>query len=77
MAKENLQPIDVLKEGLEKLIKETLKSSQKMLTEQEVKDIVKGLIPDLDQMIANKIKEHLIIIAEFIQEKFEIPIKKE
>ena len=77
MAKKNIQPIDVLKEGLEKLVEDSLKSSQKVLTEQEVKDIVRDLVPNLDQMIANKIKEHLVIIAEFIQEKFKIPTKKE
>ena len=78
MAKEDLSIDEVFKKSLNKLVEEAIKSSNKKLTEQEIKDIVINIMPNLDQMIANKIKEHFTMIAEFIQEKFDsVPSRKE
>ena len=73
MAKKDLSPAEMLQKSIDEVVKNSVKSLNKKLTEQEIKDIVINIMPNLDQMIANKIKEHFTMIAEFIQEKFKSP----
>ena len=63
-----------LSEGLEKelktIIKKVIQETETQLAEEELKDIVKRLLPDLDELISNKIKQHFIEIGEFVTKKF-------
>jgi len=78
MAKKDLSPAEMLQKSIDEVVKNSVKSLNKKLTEQEIKDIIINIMPNLDQMIANKIKEHFTMIAEFIQEKFDsVPSRKE
>lgn len=77
MAKKDLQFSEMFKQGLEGLTEEAVKSSQQKLTEEEIKSICKELLPDLDKMIADKIKGHFSELADFVLKKFMDPSKED
>jgi len=41
-----------------------LQTSQELLSQEEIKDIIKSLIPDLDKLISDKIKNHMNLLGE-------------
>lgn len=55
-----------LRENIEKIINLV----QVNITRQEVKEIVEAILPDIDRLVANKVKYHLIELAEFTVNKF-------
>ena len=55
---------------LEKEIIKVVEKHQKELTKKDIKEIIDTAMPNLDKLIANKVKEHFLILAEYIQKKF-------
>ncbi len=55
---------------LQECIERLIQSIQIKLSKQEVKEIVENIIPDMDKLIANKVKQHFVEISEFIINKF-------
>ncbi len=64
----------ILSEAVEKEIQENvekvIRSVQTELNKQEIEEIIETILPDIDKIISNKIKQHFIEIAEFIINKF-------
>lgn len=56
----------ISKEEAEKVFKE----ANHELTQNEITEIMKEVLPDLDEVISKKIKQHFVEIAEFIVSKF-------
>lgn len=57
-------------EMLEKMVKDIIRKEQANLTREETKQIVKELLPDLEEIVAKKVKEHFVILADAIKQKF-------
>jgi hypothetical protein len=55
---------------LKSLISEELKKVEIELKEKEAKQIVHALIPEIDKLVAEKVKSHFVELAKFISEKF-------
>jgi hypothetical protein len=55
---------------LKSLISEELKKEGIELKEREAQQIVNAIIPKIDQLISNRVKEHFVEIADFIKIKF-------
>lgn len=55
---------------LEKMVKDIIKKEQVKLTREETKQIINELLPDLDEIVAKKVKQHLVILADAITQKF-------
>ena len=58
------------KNQIDQLIEEIIDEKLQKLTKADIKAIVDEAMPDLDQLIANKIKEHFYQIGNFLAEKF-------
>ncbi len=57
---------------LEKEVIKIIEKYNKTLIKKDIKDIITAAMPNLDRLIANKVKEHFTVIAEHIQTKFKI-----
>jgi len=57
---------------LEKEVIKIIEKHDKSLIKKDIKDIIEAAMPNLDRLIANKVKEHFTVIAEHIQKKFKI-----
>lgn len=65
---------NMMEEYIRSLIKDELQKQYEMLDvtlkEEEASKIVLAIIPHLDELIAKRVKKHVVEIAEFIIEKF-------
>jgi hypothetical protein len=61
------------KSPLETVIEDIIEEKLAKLTESDIKKLVREAMPNIDQMIANKIKEHFYQIGNFLVEKFKEP----
>ena len=61
------------KNPIDQMIEEIIDEKLSKLTKADVREIVNEAMPDLDQLIANKIKEHFYQIGNFLVEKFKDP----
>jgi len=65
---------NMMEEYIRGLIKDELQKQYEMLDvtlkEEEASKIVLAIIPHLDELIAKRVKKHVVEIAEFIIEKF-------
>lgn len=65
---------NMMEEYLRGLIKDELQRQYEMLDvtlkEEEASKIVLAIIPHLDELIAKRVKQHLIEFADLIKEKF-------
>lgn len=59
--------------SIEARIEQLIENKLTKLTKSDVKAFVSEIMPDIDQMIANKIKEHFYQIGNFLAEKFKGP----
>lgn len=57
-------------ELLESMVTDIIKKHETQLTRDEVKEIVDELAPNLDLIIAKRVKEHFVALAYAILEKF-------
>lgn len=61
-----------LESELMRLIDKVLKDRESAISIIEVKQIVRELIPDIDRIIANKMKQHFYELGSFLVEKFKL-----
>lgn len=59
-----------LEREMVRLIDQALRERLIELSLEDIKLIAKELMPDIDQMIANKVKSHFYEIGNFMVEKF-------
>lgn len=55
---------------LKSLISDEIKKMEVNLKEEEAQQIVQVLIPEIDNIVAKKVKAHFIELANFINKKF-------
>jgi hypothetical protein len=55
-----------------RIVKGALKDKDTEISADEIKYIVQQLLPDLDLLIANKMKQHFYELGKFLVEKFKI-----
>ena len=55
-----------------RIIQSALKDRDTEMSVDEIKYIVKELLPDIDALIANKVKQHFLEIGNFLVDKFKI-----
>ncbi|MCK5610870.1 hypothetical protein KAR91_53850 [Candidatus Pacearchaeota archaeon] len=55
----------VMRNEIEELIESKI-SEEKDMTKEDMEDILKEVLPDLDKLISDKIKEHLTSLADYI-----------
>lgn len=63
-------PEEQFQELLESLVQNIIKKQDRHLTKEEIKEIAKEILPDLDRMIAEKVKNHFVALAYAIIKKF-------
>ncbi|MFW9871829.1 MAG: hypothetical protein ACFFG0_01920 [Candidatus Thorarchaeota archaeon] len=61
---------DPITQHLKSLISDELKKQEYQLKENEAQQIVKALIPEIDKLISERVKQHFIELADFMKEKF-------
>jgi len=69
---------EVVKEKLDELVdndfnvrlEEKIKVINEALTKEEIKDIINELLPDIDDMISKKVKEHFKFLVQSLQTIF-------
>ena len=52
------------------IVNDAVRKSQVELTKAEIKSIVYELLPNIDELISEKIKQHFLGIGEYIISKF-------
>ncbi len=70
MAKEKKENVNPVEEYLISLISEQMKKREIEIKKSDAKQIVSNIIPEIDIMIAKRVKQHFIEIADFIKDKF-------
>lgn len=45
-------------------IEQVVDERVKTITEKEVKEIITGLLPDMDEMVSKKVKEHFVFLVQ-------------
>lgn len=61
------------KSPLEIVIEDLIEQKLDKLTKDDIKELVREVMPDIDAIIANKIKEHFYQVGNFLAEKFKEP----
>lgn len=61
---------NALESYLKSLISGELKNFEIELKEQEAQQIVHAIMPEIDKLIAKKVKTHFVELAKFINERF-------
>ena len=62
--------VNQLEEYIKSLMKEELRKREIELKESDAQQIVAKIIPELDKMVAERVKQHFLEIAEFVKTKF-------
>lgn len=70
MAENQFEEEANLQRELEKIIERALKDKLIELASEDVKVIVKEMMPDMDRIIADKVKNHFYEIGQYLVEKF-------
>lgn len=61
---------NVMEEYLSSLINKILDEREMSIKEDEAKQIISAIIPEMDSLISKRMKEHFCLLADFIKEKF-------
>ena len=61
--------VNQLEEYIRSLMKEELRKREIELKEADAQQIVAKIIPELDKMVAERVKQHFLEIADFIKSK--------
>lgn len=56
------------------IIEKIIYEREKEITEEDIKEIIQEAIPDIDELISKKIKQHFREISQYIFEKFKIDV---
>ena len=70
MGKDKKPKVNQLEDYIQSLIKDELRKREIELKESDAKQIVAKIIPELDKLASDRIKQHFLEIAEFIKSKF-------
>lgn len=62
---------DSLKEAIRDVVKEVLEEEMKRISQEDMKEIVHELIPEIDKVVAERIKSHIKELAIHLQNKFD------
>ena len=62
-----------LEKEIRNIIKKYNREVQMEIASEDLAGLLSQLTPTIDQLIANKVKQHFVEIAEFINEKFGVP----
>lgn len=62
-----------LEKEIRNIIKKYNREVQLEIASEDLTSLLHQLTPTIDQLIANKVKQHFVEIADFINEKFGIP----
>ena len=49
------------------IVEEAIKKNERKITEDEIKEIIQHILPELDQLIAKQVKKHLSEILKALQ----------
>jgi hypothetical protein len=63
---------DPMRSYLKSLISEELKNKEVELKENEAKQIIQAILPEMDKLVTKRVKEHFIELADFIIVKFTV-----
>ncbi len=61
---------DAEKGPLEKEIIKIVMKHQKEITQRDAQKIVKEILPDIDKLIASRVKDHFTALADYINKSF-------
>ena len=61
----------IMEDYLKTLINQVLDKREIELKEEEANKIIKSIIPELDDLISKRVKQHFALLANHIKEKFE------
>jgi len=64
------QPPSLLEQEIARIVDKAIRNSQIELAADDVKVIVKEIMPDLDKMISEKIQQHFYSIGVYLMERF-------
>lgn len=68
----SLEQPSLLEQEIVRIVDKAIKNSQIQLAADDVKIIAHEVMPDIDQLIANKISQHFYEIGQFIIDKFKL-----
>ncbi len=70
MGKPKKANVNQLEEYLKTLILEELRKREIEIKESDAKQIISYIMPEIDKLTSNRVKEHFLEIADFIKNKF-------
>lgn len=72
MAKQKKKVSDIrpLEDNIKAIIEQVIEDRELNLAAEDVKTIVKEIMPDLDKLISKKVKEHFYAIGLMLMENF-------
>lgn len=59
-----------LENEIVRIVEKAMRNSQMQMTADDVKVIAREIMPDLDKMIADKVRHHFFELGEYMMEKF-------
>lgn len=68
----NLDEPSLLEQEIVRIVEEAIKNSKIQLAADDIRIIARGVMPDLDRMIANKVSQHFFEIGQFLTDKFKL-----
>jgi hypothetical protein len=66
------KPESLLEAEIIRIVNNVLKTKEIEMDEFEVKKIIRETLPDIDRLIANKVKQHFYELGSFLVEKFKL-----
>lgn len=63
---------DDLNKAIKSIVKKVVKEETEVVTKEDAMVIVQAIIPELDRLIAKRVKEHIQFLVDKIQEKFDL-----
>ena len=73
MAKKTKDDLSPLEKEVLNIIKKYNREVQLEIVSEDIKSVLQQMTPIIDQMIANKVKQHFVELAEFITSRFSNP----
>lgn len=69
----NKQDGNAIEEYLKKLVEEAINKREFKIKEEEAKEIVESILPELEKMVAKTVLKHFKELNIYFQEKFKDP----
>lgn len=70
MNEDNPNKTTLLEQCVRKMINDILDEREITLKKEEAEQIVNALLPEMDKIISNRVKEHFVLLADTMKEKF-------